>query len=482
MGHVYKSNNKNRELKSLASVILERNRKKRLEQGHPWVYASEVASVDGEPQAGGLVDVLNHQGRYLATGYYNPASQIRVRILSQSKLAAMDTAFFAGRFANALQHRERFLPGADAYRLVYGEADFLPGLIIDRFGEVLVVQLLTLAMDQHRSEIVEALVQVMAPRGIYERSDVSVRELEGLEQTTGVLYGECPRHITVSENGLKVIVDIEEGQKTGYFFDQRENRASIAPLMKGWGGRSGITLQEVAAEDGSLQMLPVNKSGKPVTFPFWDGATVLECFAHTGSFTLHACKYGAKKVTCLDVSAHAIESAKANVEINGFTDRVEFVVDDAFAFLRNQVKGLEERSERATGPAAESKPGAKPAAKADTAKPMTAGGGRTWDVVILDPPAFAKTKSAVAGAVRGYKDINLHGMKLVNEGGYLVTASCSYHMQPQLFLETIQEAAKDAGKVLRLIEWRAAGKDHPQILGVDEGHYLKFAIFEVRSK
>ncbi|MEK5491572.1 class I SAM-dependent rRNA methyltransferase [Paenibacillus sp. FSL R7-0297] len=466
----------------MASVILERNRKKRLEQGHPWVYASEVASVDGEPLAGGIVDVLNHQGRYLATGYYNPASQIRVRILSQSKLSAMDTAFFAGRFATALQHRERFLPGADAYRLVYGEADFLPGLIIDRFGEVLVVQLLTLAMDQHRSEIVEALVQVMAPRGIYERSDVSVRELEGLEQTTGVLYGECPRHITVSENGLKVIVDIEEGQKTGYFFDQRENRASIAPLMKGWGGRSGITLQEVAAQDGTLQMLPVNKSGKPVTFPFWDGATVLECFAHTGSFTLHACKYGAKKVTCLDVSAHAIESAKANVEINGFSDRVEFVVDDAFAFLRNQVKGLEERSERATGPAAESKPGAKPAAKADTAKPMTAGGGRTWDVVILDPPAFAKTKSAVAGAVRGYKDINLHGMKLVNEGGYLVTASCSYHMQPQLFLETIQEAAKDAGKVLRLIEWRAAGKDHPQILGVDEGHYLKFAIFEVRSK
>ncbi|MEK3901582.1 class I SAM-dependent rRNA methyltransferase [Paenibacillus sp. FSL R7-0179] len=467
----------------MASVILERNRKKRLEQGHPWVFASEVASVDGDPQPGGLVDVLTHQGRYLATGYYNPASQIRVRILSQHKLAAMDTAFFVERFADCLRHRERFLPGADAYRLVYGEADFLPGLIIDRFGEVLVVQLLTLAMDQHRSEIVEALVQVMQPRGIYERSDVSVRELEGLEQTTGVLYGECPRHITVSENGLKVIVDIEEGQKTGYFFDQRENRASIAPLMKGWGGRSGITLQNVAAEDGTLQMLPVNKSGKPVTFPYWDGATVLECFAHTGSFTLHACKYGAKKVTCLDVSAHAIESAKANVEINGFNDRVEFVVDDAFAYLRNQVKGQEERTERATGGAtAEGKTGSKPGAKADTAKPMTAGGGRTWDVVILDPPAFAKTKSAVAGAVRGYKDINLQGMKLVNDDGYLVTASCSYHMQPQLFLDTIMEAAKDAGKVLRLIEWRAAGKDHPQILGVDEGHYLKFAIFEVRSK
>lgn len=360
---------------------------------------------------------------------------------------------------------------------------------MDRFGDILVVQLLTLGMDKRRTEIVEALVQVMAPRGIYERSDVSVRELEGMEQTTGVLYGECPRHVTVSENGLKLVVDIEEGQKTGYFFDQRENRASIAPLMKGWGGRSGITLQEIEAEDGSLQNLPVNKSGKHVTFPYWDGATVLECFSHTGSFTLHACKYGAKKVTCLDVSAHAIESAKVNVELNGFSDRVEFVVDDAFAYLRNQVKGLEERSERATvasgtestAATTNAKSGGK-ATKTDTSKPMTAGGGRTWDVVILDPPAFAKTKSAVAGACRGYKDINLHGMKLVNEGGYLVTASCSYHMQPDLFLETIADAAKDAGKVLRLVEWRAAGKDHPQILGVNEGHYLKFAIFEVRSK
>jgi 23S rRNA (cytosine1962-C5)-methyltransferase len=468
-------------LKSLASVILERNRKKRLEQGHPWVYSSEVASVEGNPQNGGLVDIVNHQGRFLAVGYYNPASQIRVRVVSHQPLAEMDTAFFVERFTNCLRHRDRFLPGADAYRLVYGEADFLPGLIVDRFGDVLVVQLLTLGMDKRRAEIVEALVQVMAPHGIYERSDVSVRELEGLEQVTGLLYGECPRHVTVTENGLQLIVDIVEGQKTGYFFDQRENRASIAPLMTGWGDRSGISLQEVEAEEGSRQLLPVNKSGKTVTFPYWDGATVLECFSHTGSFTLHACKYGAKKVTCLDVSAHAIESAKTNVELNGFSDRVEFVVDDAFQYLRNQVKGLEERSERAAAGTGQSAPGAK-AAKTDTAKPMTAGGGRTFDVVILDPPAFAKTKSAVAGACRGYKDINLHGMKLVNEGGYLVTASCSYHMQPDLFLETIGEAAKDAGKVLRLVEWRAAGKDHPQILGVDEGHYLKFAIFEVRSK
>ncbi len=455
----------------LASVVLQKNRKKRLEQGHPWIYSNEIETTEGDPQPGDLVHVKSHQGRYLATGYYNPASQITVRAVSYREIERMDRAFFAERFRSCLKHRERFLKEGNAYRLVYGEADFLPGLIVDRFDDVLVVQLLTLGMDIRRQDIVDALVEVMNPRGIYERSDVPVRELEGLEQTKGPVYGECPRYVTVRENGLLIRVDIEEGQKTGYFFDQRENRASIEPLMTGWGERSGIALQEVE-EDGRAVMHPVNKSGKVVTFPYWDGATVLECFSHTGSFTLHACQYGAKKVTCLDISQHAIDSARENVELNGFADRVEFVVDDAFQYLRTQVKGLEERQKRASSSAD----------KVDTSQKMTAGGGRTWDVVILDPPAFAKTKGAVKGACRGYKDINLHGMKLVNEGGYLVTASCSYHMRPDLFLATIQEAAADAGKILRLIEWRAAGKDHPQILGVDEGHYLKFAIFEVRSR
>ncbi|MNZ94336.1 Ribosomal RNA large subunit methyltransferase I [compost metagenome] len=251
--------------------------------------------------------------------------------------------------------------------------------------------------------------------------------------------------------------------------------------MKGWGGRSGIRLvsrteaeagngaQAASVESVTEDAVPVNANGKIVAFPYWDGATVLECFAHTGSFTLHACKYGAKKVTCLDVSEHAIETAKRNVERNGYSDRVEFVVADAFDYLRSQVKVLDDRRQRGKG-------------GVDTSKKLDSPAGRTWDVVILDPPAFAKTKSAVEGACRGYKDINLQGLKLVNEGGYLVTASCSYHMKPDLFLETIHAAAMDAGKLLRLVEWRAAGKDHPQLLGVNEGHYLKFAIFEVRSK
>lgn len=453
----------------MAAVILQRGRKKRLEQGHPWIYNNEIARVEGEPAPGELVQILGHQGKFLAVGYYNPQSQITVRVVSYQPLETMDHSFFAARFAECLAHRERFLGDTDAYRLVYGEADFLPGLIVDRFADVLVVQILTLGMDVCREAIVSALVEVMQPQGIYERSDVPIRELEGLDQRKGELYGQCPRHVQVIENGLRIEVDIVEGQKTGYFFDQRENRASIAPLMKGWGKRSDITLQEVDV-NGMPEKHPVNANGKVVTFPYWDGATVLECFSHTGSFTLNACKYGAKKVTCLDISEHAIESAKRNVELNGYAERVEFVVADAFEYLRSQVKGMEERTER--GHAEK---------KVDTSKKMTAQ-GRTWDVVILDPPAFAKTKSAVAGACRGYKDINLHGMKLVNEGGYLVTASCSYHMRPDLFLETIQEAAMDAGKILRLVEWRAAGKDHPQILGVNEGHYLKFAVFEVRSK
>lgn len=456
----------------MASVILTRGRKKRLEAGHPWVFGSEIDTVEGEPQPGAVVGVYDHARRFLAAGYYNPHSQIRVRVVDYKPLPDMDADFFRIRFERCREHRRRFLPEADACRLVYGEADLLPGLIVDKFGGTLVVQILTLGMDARREAIVSGLVDVFAPDGIYERSDVPVRELEGLEQRTGVLYGDCPRHVRITENGLQLEVDIEQGQKTGYFFDQRENRALLQPLMTGWGRRSGIELRTVAKPEGGERIAPFNVSGKEVTFPYWDGATVLECFSHTGSFTLHACRYGAKKVTCLDISEHAIESARRNARLNGFEDRVEFVVADAFDYLRKQAQGLEERRRRGA---------ASMAGKIDTSKPLPAE-GRTWDVVILDPPAFAKNRQAVEGACRGYKDINLHGMKLVNEGGFLVTASCSYHVRPDLFLETIHAAANDAGKQLRLVEFRGAGKDHPQLLGVEEGNYLKFAVFEVRTR
>ncbi|WP_411504067.1 class I SAM-dependent rRNA methyltransferase [Brevibacillus centrosporus] len=430
----------------MAKVLLNQHRKKRLETGHPWIYQSEVLEIQGDVVPGEIVEVTNHKGHFLAKGYINPASQMIVRILSFDPNEAIDYDFFLRKIRQAAEFRTRFVDNPRACRVIYGEADFLPGLIVDRYNDVLVVQVLSLGMEQRIEWIRDALVEVFAPEGIYLRNDVPVRKLEGLEQGKGVLYGECPREVLIEENGLKYYVDIVEGQKTGFFYDQRENRASIAPLMKGWGESHGISLQSVEV-DGELKNVPVDKRGKAIKNPFWDGAEVLECFTHTGSFTLNACKHGAKKVTALDISEHAIETAKRNITLNGFLHRVDFVVANAFDYLRENVEA-----------------------------------GRSWDVVILDPPAFAKSRGAVKGAIRGYKDINLNGLKLVRPGGFLVTASCSYHMSPELFLDTIQEAAIDAKKILRLIEWRGAGKDHPQISGADEAHYLKFAIFEVRDR
>jgi len=452
----------------MAKVLLQKNRKRRLEAGHPWIFQSEVLEIQGEYQPGDLVEVANHQGHFLAQGYINPASQIIVRILSYNSTEAIDQAFFTRRIREAMEFRTRFVDNPQACRVVYGEADFLPGLIVDRYNDVLVAQILSRGMENRLELIKQALIDVFQPKGIFLRNDVPVRELEGLEQTKGVLYGECPREVEIVENGLTYIVDIVEGQKTGFFYDQRENRAAVAPLMRGWGEKHGITLQPLGTDgeplwdrsgklrDGVEPLLddaqqpvtkPVDKRGKIVKNPFWDGAEVLECFTHTGSFTMNACKHGAKKVTALDISEHAIETAKRNIQLNGFLHRVDFVVANAFDYLRESVEE-----------------------------------GRSWDVVILDPPAFAKSKAAVKGAVRGYKDINLHGMKLVRPGGFLVTASCSYHMSPELFHETIMEAANDAKKILRLIEWRGAGKDHPEISGTQEAHYLKFAIYEVRDR
>lgn len=466
-------------------MYLNKQRKKRLEQGHPWIYKNEIERIEGAGQPGDLAHVFNHNGRFLATVLYNPHSQMVGRVIAERALESLDVEFFVEKIRIAWQLRRRFVDDPRACRVVYGEADGLPGLVVDRYDEVLVVQILSLGMDVHREQLVAALIEVFEPRGMYERSDAIVRQLEGLEERTGVLYGEVPRHVEILENGLRVLVDLYEGQKTGYFFDQRENRAAIEPLMTGWGERSGITLRELESADGDVEWHPFNSNGKRVTFPYWDGATVLECFAHTGSFTLHACKYGAKHVTCLDISEHAIATAKRNVSLNGFDDRVEFVVADAFVYLREQVGAHEERTRRAqadtTTAGDDANPKVKVKAKVDTSVPLTVK-ARKWDVVILDPPAFAKHRGALENAAKGYKEIHLQALKLVQEGGFLVTASCSYHLRPNHFLEIIESAAVDAGKRLKLIQLSGAGKDHAPILGVDEGNYLKFAIFEVRSR
>jgi 23S rRNA (cytosine1962-C5)-methyltransferase len=453
----------------MTKVKLTNQRKKRLEQGHPWVYRSEIESVEGDYAPGDIVEIYDYKSKFLAKGYINPQSQIMVRVLTYKQEEEINQEFLTNRIQEAAMYRKRLLEvEANSYRAVYGEADFLPGLIVDKYNDILVVQILALGMEVRKEEIKQGLIDVFQPRGIYLRNDVPVRELEGLSQHKGFWVGEFETDVEILENGLKYVVDVKEGQKTGFFFDQRENRAAIAPLMSGWGERSGIKLvpiDDIPADDpdnpkftsvilneamdmhGQPVQAPVNKNGKIVTFPYWDGATVLECFAHTGSFTLNACKHGAKKVTCLDISDHAIETAKRNVGLNGYENRVEFIVANAFDYLREQVQL-----------------------------------SKTWDVVILDPPAFAKSKQAIKGACRGYKEINLQGIKLVNDGGFLVTASCSYHMSPELFRDTIAEAAFDARKILRLVHWAGAGVDHPEIFGVNEGHYLKFAIFEVRSR
>ncbi|MCL6598600.1 MAG: class I SAM-dependent rRNA methyltransferase [Alicyclobacillus macrosporangiidus] len=399
-----------------ARLVLRQNRRKRLEQGHPWVYRSEVQRIDGSVQPGDIVDIVNHQGVFLARGYANPQSQIIARVLTYDEDAVIDTAFLKNRVAQAWAYRQRFLPGVTSCRAVYGEADFLPGLIVDRYEDVLVAQVLSAGMERLLPGIVEALIDVFQPRGILLRNDVPVRRLEGLPMEKRVVYGEVPPVVDIVENGLTFEVDVYEGQKTGYFFDQRENRAAIRPIV----GRG-------VARDG--------------------GAEVLECFCHTGSFTVHALHYGARHVTAVDISEPAIEVAKRNVARNGLSDRADFVVANAFDHLR-----AEEQA------------------------------GHRYDVVILDPPAFAKSRQAVEGACRGYKEINLRALKLVRDHGYLVTASCSYHVSPDRFQSVILDAAFDAHKVLRLVHWAGAGKDHPEIAGVEEGHYLKFAIYEVTGR
>ncbi|MDI6912823.1 MAG: class I SAM-dependent rRNA methyltransferase [Desulfitobacteriaceae bacterium] len=420
----------------MLKVYLKKQRKKRLEQGHPWIYQSEIERIEGDVGEDDLISIHNHEGYFLAQGFYNPQSQIAVRVLDYREDTTIDEAWFLNRIRAAWDRRLWLIPGVTSCRAVYGEADFLPGLIVDKYEDVLVIQMLAAGMEKRREWIFQALREVFQPRGIYERNDVPVRRLEGLDERSGFVGPEFDTLVEIQENGLKILVDVAEGQKTGYFFDQRQNRAALKPFMTGWGKRRGIRL----GTDGQ----PLDVNGKAIKNPFWDGAEVLDCFSHTGGFMLHACAYGAKKVTCVDVSETALKTARENALTNGFLHRAEFVEGNAFDYLREKVKE-----------------------------------GKHWDVVILDPPAFAKSHQALSAAMRGYKEINLQGMKLVRPGGILVSASCSYHLTVEQFFEMLAEAARDARKVLRLLELRRAGLDHPVLLGSRETDYLKFAIFEV---
>lgn len=384
------------------AVTLRPGEEKDLYAGRLWVFGNEVAQVTGEPEPGGVADVHAANGSFLGQGFYNPRSMIRVRMLTRGH-ETVDAAFIRARLGQAVAYR-RTLGVLGTCRLVFGEADGLPGLTVDQFGAVLALQIASLGMERFKDTVTQTLVDLLKPCCVYERDDLPTREKEGMAQRTGALYGTLPEQVEISENGLRVLVDVAHGQKTGYFLDQRENRAAIAPFCRG---------------------------------------KVLDCFCHTGGFALHAAKYGADHVEAVDISADALELVRRNAALNGFSN-IETTEANVFDLL----KAYEQQK-------------------------------RQFDLVILDPPAFAKSRAALKNAARGYKEINLRGFSLVRPGGWLVTCSCSHFMTPPLFLDMLQHAAADARRAARIVEIRYQAKDHPFALGADESLYLKCVMIQV---
>ena len=381
------------------------SKKAKAEQGRPWIYTDEIKEYDGEYQNGDIVEVYNHKHYFIGKGYINDASKIAIRIMTRDIDEAIDEKFFEKRFKAAWDYRKTVIDTSSC-RFIFGEADFLPGLTVDKFEDYYVIQISTLGMDKYRDIIVKILVEQYGAKGVYERSDLKTREIEGLEQTKGFLTEPFDTNVQIVENGVKYIVDLENGQKTGFFLDQKENRAAIHRICK--------------------------------------GNDVLDCFTHTGSFALNAGISGAKSVLGIDVSQHAIDCATKNSELNNLQDTVKFECHNAFDVLASWSKE-----------------------------------GRKFDVVILDPPAFTKSRDTISGAKRGYKEINLRGLKMVKEGGYFVTCSCSHYMSEELLKETIAEAAHDSHRTLRQIEFRTQSSDHPILWSSDESYYLKFFVFQV---
>jgi len=389
----------------MAKVILKKGLHKRVRSGHPWVYRTEIDRMEEGINPGDIVEVYDSSMNFIGKGYINQRSMITVRMLTYNKDEEIDYEFFYKRIKQAWEYRKRIMD-VESCRVVFAEADFLPALIVDKFGDYLVVQTLALGIDKYKDIIVEILDEIIKPAGIYERNDVKVRELEGLDQQKGYLKGNFDTVFTFRENGLLFYVDIENGQKTGYFLDQKENRAAIRPYVK--------------------------------------DAKVLDCFCHTGSFTVHAAHYGAREIIAVDISKEALELAQKNLSLNNLDTKCEFVEANAFDYLRE----LHDNKE-------------------------------VFDVVILDPPAFTKSRESIEGAVRGYKEINLRAMKILKPGGFLITCSCSQHMYPELFKEVILDASKDAKKRVRLVEYRTQSKDHPILLQSEETYYLKCFILQI---
>ena len=391
-------------------VNLKKGEGRTLKAGGMWVYDNEIASTMGEIVDGGLVEVHDFDGYFMGIGYINRRSKITVRMMSR-RTREIDRAFIEQRVRACVDYRKHTVDMSSC-RLIFGEADFLPGIVIDKFSDVLVVESLALGIDRFKPLIVELLKQVlkeegMPIRGVYERSDAKVRLQEGMERFKGFIGEEFDTKVSIVENGVKYMVDVKDGQKTGFFLDQKYNRAAIRPMCK--------------------------------------DAKVLDCFTHTGSFALNAGMAGAKSVLGVDASELGVAQATENAALNGLSDRVSFICEDVFFLLPRLEKE-----------------------------------GELFDVVILDPPAFTKSRNSIKNAVKGYREINLRAMKLVKNGGYLATCSCSHFMNPELFSKTIGEAAANVHKRLRQIEYKTQSPDHPILWSRDEESlYLKFYIFQV---
>ena len=393
-----------------AVVTLKKGKGITIKKGGMWIYDNEIASVAGSFKNGDIVIVHDFDGYPLGKGFINQISKIRIRMLTRDIGQDIDNTFFIKRLENAWEYRKKTVD-TDSCRIVFGEADYLPGIVIDKFADILVVQSLALGMDRYKDLIVQGLKEILARdginiRGVYERSDAKVRLQEGMERVKGFIGGEFDTEVQIVENGVKYYVDVKEGQKTGFFLDQKYNRKAIRKLCK--------------------------------------DAKVLDCFTHTGSFALNAAQAGAKSVLGIDSSGSGIAQAVRNAELNGLQGVAEFECADVF----DKLPELEEAGEK-------------------------------FDVVILDPPAFTKSRNSVKNAVKGYREINLRAMKIVKDGGFLATCSCSHFMDYELFTKTIGQAAANVHKVLRQVEFRTQAPDHPILWEAGESYYLKFYIFQV---
>ena len=391
-------------------VTLKKGEGRALKAGGSWIFDNEIASVAGTFENGEIVMVHDFDGFPLGRGFINTASKIRIRMMTRQKEQEVDEAFLYKRVKDAWEYRKKTVD-TKSCRLIFGEADFLPGMVVDKFEDVLVVQSLALGIDKLKPLILEQIKKVLSEdgvciRGVYERSDAKVRRQEGMEPYKGFMGEPFDTNVQITENGVKYIVDVKDGQKTGFFLDQKYNRLAIHKLCK--------------------------------------DARVLDCFTHTGSFALNAGIAGAKEVTGVDASELAVKQAQENALLNGLQDRVSFICEDVFSLLPR----LEEQGEK-------------------------------YDVVILDPPAFTKSRNSIKNAVKGYREINLRAMKLVKDGGFLCTCSCSHFMDYELFTKTVGQAAKNVHKRLRQVEYRTQAPDHPILWAADESYYLKFYIFQV---